>query len=245
VAERLRATGSCPPFEKEYVRKDGGRVPVLVGAAMFSGAPGEGVAFVLDLSERKVMVNELNHRVKNTLATVRAISAQTLRTAQSPEAFAAAFQDRLTALSKTHDLLNRTSWTGVALRDLVEQALAPHGRDGQVRLDGEDVRLGPIAAVTLGMAVHELAANAAKYGALSTPSGRVRVTWRPSAPGRLQLVWEELGGPPVQPPSRRGFGSELIQKVLAAELRGEVRLEFPSQGVRCTMDMALKQVCAH
>ena len=110
---------------------------------------------------------------------------------------------------------------------------------------GKIVRLGPIAAVTLGMALHELAVNAAKYGALSTPSGRVRVAWRRGEPGRLRLDWEEFGGPPVKPPSRRGFGSKLIEKVLAAELRGEVRLEFPPHGVRCTMDMALDRVSAH
>jgi two-component sensor histidine kinase len=140
------------------------------------------------------MVDELNHRVKNTLATVMAIAAQTKRT---------------------------------------------------VIIGGGEVRLGPIAAVTLGMALNELASNAAQYGALSTPAGRVRVAWGPGAPGRLRLDWEESGGPPVEAPSRSGFGSALIQKVLAAELRGEVRLEFPRRGVRCTMDMALDRVSAH
>jgi two-component sensor histidine kinase len=95
------------------------------------------------------------------------------------------------------------------------------------------------------MALNELADNAARYGALSTPSGQVRISWRRSAPDRLQLDWEELGGPPVQPPGRRGFGSQLIEKVLAAELRGDVRLEFLPQGVRCSMEMGLDQVSAH
>jgi two-component sensor histidine kinase len=195
----------------------------------------------------KLMVDELNHRVKNTLATVSSISAQSLRTATSLDGFKEAFQQRLQALSNTHNLLNRTFWAGVSLGDLVRQATAPYATEaeGRVSIEGEDLRLGPVAAVTLGIGLHELANNAAKYGALSAPSGRVRVTWRPSGPGRLKLDWEELEGPPVQPPSRRGFGSELIEKVLAAELHGEVRLEFPPQGVRCTMDMELNRVCAH
>jgi len=251
---QLRASGSCHAFEKEFIRKDGGRVPVLLGAATFSGTSEEGVAFVLDLTEQKeaekhlkLMVDELNHRVKNTLATVMAISAQSLRTATSLDGFRQAFQGRLQGLSSIHNLLNQTFWTGVGLRDVVEQALAPYVEKGDARvsIEGGELRLGPIAAVTLGMALHELAVNAAKYGALSAPSGRVRVAWRPGEPGRVRLDWEESGGPPVQPPTRHGFGSALIEKVLAAELRGETRLEFPPQGVRCTMDMALERVSAH
>jgi two-component sensor histidine kinase len=189
----------------------------------------------------------LNHRVNNTLATVMAITAQTRRTTTSYEAFHQGFRGRLAALSKTHNLLNQSFWTGVGLRDLVEQALASRvgAADGRVVIEGEDVRLGPVAAVTLGMALHELADNAARYGALSTPSGQVRIAWRPGAPGRLKLDWVEQGGPPVRPPGRRGFGSQMIEKVLAAELRGEVRLEFPPSGVRCVMDMALEQVAVH
>lgn len=250
--DRLRSEGIVRPFEKEYVRKDGSRVPVLVGPATFPESPEEGVAFVLDLSEQKqaqqrlkLMVEELNHRVKNTLATIIATSAQTKRTATSVDDFHQAFQRRLVALSKTHNLLNQTFWRSASLRDLVEQALAPHAGENQVAIAGEEVRLGPIAAVTLSMALHELAVNAAKYGALSAPSGQVRVSWRPSGPGRLRLEWEELGGPPVQPPSRRGFGSQLVEKALASELGGEVRLEFPPEGVRCSMDMALDHVSAH
>jgi PAS domain S-box-containing protein len=254
VLAELRATGRCDPFEKEYIRKDGSRVPVLVGVATFSGAPEAGVAFVLDLTERKqaearqkVMIDELNHRVKNTLATVTAIAAQTLRTAQSPKAFQEAFQGRLAALSKTHDILNRTFWTGVGLRDLAEEELTPiAGRnEGRIELSGKNVVLGPVAAVTLGMAFHELAVNAAKYGALSVSSGRVQVSWRSVGARRLRLEWRETGGPPVCPPSRRGFGSRMIEQVLASELRGKVRLDFSPQGLRCTMDMALDQVTAH
>ncbi len=131
--EQRKASGTCRPYEKEYVRKDGSRIPVLVGAARFEGSENEGVAFVLDLTESKeaekrqrVMVDELNHRVKNTLATVMAISFQTFRTATSPEAFREAFEGRLLALSQTHNLLNRSCWTGVSLQDILMQELAPY-----------------------------------------------------------------------------------------------------------------------
>jgi len=252
VAE-IHETGRLEPSEQEYVRKDGTRVPVLVGAAAFGERRDGGVAFVLDLSERKlaehrqkVLVEELNHRVKNTLATVTSIAAQTLRTTESPEAFEEAFQGRLIALSKTHNLLNRTFWTGVSLRALVEDELAPFaGGEGRVELSGADVVLGPIAAVTLGMAFHELAVNAAKYGAFSAPDGGVQVSWRPGGAGRLRLEWLETGGPPVSPPLRRGFGSRMIERALAAEVRGQVQLDFQPQGLRCTMDMALDHVSAH
>ena len=252
--QQVIATGRQAPFEKEYFRKDGSRVPVLVGVATFSAKPDEGVAFILDLSERKkaeerqkVMINELNHRVKNTLATVTAIAAHTLRSAPSPETFREAFEGRLTALSKTHDILNRTFWTGVGLRDLAQEELAPFsgGDEERIEISGDDIVLGRVAAVTLGMAFHELAVNAAKYGALSVPGGRVQVSWRPCGPGRLHLEWRESGGPPVHPPRRRGFGSRLIERALAAELRGQVQLDFAPEGVRCTMDMALEHVSAH
>jgi PAS domain S-box-containing protein len=252
AVDQVRASGSCKPFEKEYIRKDGSRVPVFLGAASFQGTRQEGVAFVLDLSEskeaeerQKLLLEELNHRVKNTLATVKALSAQTFRTAESPEAFREAFEGRLLALSQTHNLLNRSCWTGVSLRDILMQELAPHAESGRFLLEGEDIRLGPVAAVTLGMAFHELATNAAKYGALSVASGRVRVAWGPVAPGRLRLDWQELDGPPVGPPRRRGFGSRLIEETLAAEVCGEVRLDFPAQGVHCVIDMALERVSVH
>jgi PAS domain S-box-containing protein len=250
--DQIRAGGFAHPFEKEFVRKDGRRVPVLLGPAAFNDTAEEGVAFVLDLSQPKeserrlkLMVDELNHRVRNTLATVMAITGGSLRTARSLDGFRQAFQGRLAALSKTHDLLNQTFWTGVRLRDLVENNLAPYADRERIVVSGADIRLGPVAAVTLGLALDELARNASRFGALSTPQGQVRISWRPGAPGRLRLDWEELGGPQVAPPTRRGFGSQLIEKVLAGELNGEVRLEFPPQGVRCTMDMALERVSAH
>jgi PAS domain S-box-containing protein len=254
AVEQLAKSGICRPFEKEYLRKDGSRVPVLIGPALFHGSQNEGVAFVLDLTERKeaekrqqVMVDELNHRVKNTLATVMALSTQTFRTAPSPAAFCEAFEGRLLALSQTHNLLNRSFWTGAGLRDILTQELAPYtGVDGRsFTLDGDDLRLGPVTAVTLGMVFHELATNAVKYGALSVAGGKVLVAWRTSRPGRLHVEWREMGGPPVSPPRRRGFGSRLIEQALASDLDGDARLYFPSEGVRCCMDIQLDQITIH
>jgi PAS domain S-box-containing protein len=252
--EQIKESGTCRPFEKEYFRKDGSRVPVLIGVALFEGSENEGVAFILDITERKeaekrqqVMVDELNHRVKNTLATVMALSAQTFRTAPSPEAFCEAFEGRLLALSQAHNLLSRSFWTGAGLRDILTQELAPYtGTDGRgFTLDGDDLKLGPVTAVTLGMVFHELATNAVKYGALSVAGGKVLVAWRKSRPGRLHVEWREMGGPPVSPPRRRGFGSRLIEQALASDLDGDARLYFPSEGVRCCMDIQLDQILMH
>jgi two-component sensor histidine kinase len=129
----ISARTCCLPFEKEYFREDGRRVPVRVGAALFQGSQNEGVAFVLNLTQsketekrRQVLLDELNHRVKNTPATVMSLSAPTFRAAESPEAFQEAFQGRLLALSQTHNLLNSSCWRGVSLRDIFMQELAPH-----------------------------------------------------------------------------------------------------------------------
>ncbi|MFS8066916.1 MAG: sensor histidine kinase, partial [Byssovorax sp.] len=196
---------------------------------------------------QKLLLNELNHRVKNTLMIVQAIAGQTLRMADSPRAFTEAFGSRLLALSQTHNLLNETSWKGASLHDVVCAELAPHanGDAGRFSLIGEDVRLRPEAAVTTGMVFHELATNAAKYGALSLPSGHVQVTWslNAGAAGQwIHLEWLERQGPPVQAPRRKGFGSRLIERDLGRQLAGDVRLEFLPGGVRCVMDLPMDRV---
>jgi PAS domain S-box-containing protein len=254
LTDGLRSIGHCPPFEKEYVRKDGSRVPVLLGAALFEGSTDEGVAFVLDLTERKqaekqqkLLLNELNHRVKNTLAIVLAITGQTFRTAESPEAFREALEARLLALSETHNLLTESAWQGASLHDVARMELMPHanGEQGRVALAGKEVRLGPKGAVTLGMVFHELATNAAKYGALSVPSGRVQITWDLDvidSERRLRIKWLETGGPPVQAPRRKGFGLRLIERGLGREFAGGVSIEFSPDGVCCVMDMPLDRL---
>jgi PAS domain S-box-containing protein len=210
----------------------------------------------LDVTERKraeerqrLLLNELNHRVKNTLAAVQSIASQTLRNAASARDFRKTFEARLLALSQTHDLLTGQSWEAANLGDILTAELRPHagGREGGgsrfVLQADKDVRLNPKAAVALGMAIHELATNAAKYGALSVPGGRVTVRSQIVDGGgnaHLEVEWSESGGPTVTAPGRRGFGSRLLEQGLAAELDGRVKLEFRPDGVRCRMELPMQ-----
>jgi two-component sensor histidine kinase len=186
--------------------------------------------------KQTLLINELNHRVKNTLATVQSIATQTLRTAATPQQGLAALEERLVALSRAHDVLTRESWEGAELGEIVALAVAPYtGEDHlRIRAEGASVRLRPGMALAMAMALQELATNAAKYGALSAPGGHLSITWELEA-GVLRLRWEESGGPRVAPPVRRGFGSRLIERSLAAELGGEVLIDFAATGVVCTV----------
>jgi two-component sensor histidine kinase len=194
---------------------------------------------------QRLLINELNHRVKNTLATVQSIASQTLRDVSSPGDAREAIDNRLMALSRAHDVLTRENWEGAGLREIVDQAVAPYASSGERRfkVGGSDVRLSPRTALALAMALQELATNAVKYGALSTETGTVRIEWRldrDEAPPRLHLEWMESGGPPVTRPNRRGFGTRLIERGLAQDLDGEVRIEFAPAGVICTVDAPLQ-----
>ena len=217
-----------------------------------AGTPVRMAGVSLDISDRKadearlkLMFDELNHRVKNTLATVQSIAMQTLRTTDQPPQFEQAFRGRISALAGTHELLTEASWEGASLVDIVSRALAPHttGADGErVRIEGPSVMLGPTAAVTLHMALHELATNAAKFGALSSGNGRVEVSWRVVREGgskAVEIDWRESGGPAVTQPLRRGFGSRLIEQGLARQLKADVRLDFSTEGVACHIRVAL------
>jgi PAS domain S-box-containing protein len=179
---------------------------------------------ILDVSERrraeetqKLLIGELNHRVKNTLASVQAIATQTLRHAAEPSEFAPTFIGRIHALARAHSLLSSATWQGASLRDLVNGQLQLGTIDeNRLTVEGPDVDLPPETALHLALVIHELATNANKYGALSRPEGRLSFTWQASADG-LALVWAEQGGPAVEPPSRRGFGTALIQRSIQAE----------------------------
>ncbi|MET0743790.1 MAG: sensor histidine kinase [Microvirga sp.] len=190
---------------------------------------------------QRLLIDELNHRVKNTLATVQSIAAQTLRTAATKDVAGDALEMRLLALSRAHDVLTRENWVGADLTEVVARALEPYGIPGETRLHvtGPPVRVTPRMSLALAMALHELATNAVKYGALSNKAGTVAVSWNLSngtAPARLTLRWVESGGPPVTSPLRRGFGSRLIERSLAQDLDGEVTIAFAPQGVICTVD---------
>ncbi len=199
----------------------------------------------LDITERrraderqKLLLNELNHRVKNTLAAVQSIAFQTLRTTSSPRRFREAFEARLLALSQTHNLLTRENWESAGLQDVLLAELEAFDGGARIRMDGPDVHLSPKAAVAFGMAFHELATNAVKYGALSSPSGRITVDWG-ADDDDLWLNWREEGGPPVETPTRRGFGSRLLQRGLSAELGGSVELDYAPPGLTCAMRLPL------
>jgi len=197
----------------------------------------------------RLLVNELNHRVKNTLATVQSLAAQSfgwlgsqgdddLRAARS------AFEARLFALARGHDVLTRENWEGANLSDILTEACAPYRTDAtecrRIEIEGPDLRVSPPVALSLSMTLHELFTNAFKYGALSNASGRIRISWSTpvvSTGQRLLMRWEERGGPPVEPPSRTGFGSRLIQKGLARELNGSAQIAFEPAGVICTIDV--------
>ncbi|GJD50185.1 hypothetical protein OPKNFCMD_2922 [Methylobacterium crusticola] len=232
------------------VRPAGGALRWVSAQAMAqrdaAGRPIRVIGIHQEVTDRKraeehlrLLVHELNHRVKNTLATVQSISMQSLRALRGPEADAAkaAFEARLIALARAHDVLTRESWEGAELAEVVTDAVAALDAPGprpRFAVAGPPVRLPPRIALSIAMALHELATNAAKYGALSVPGGQVAIAWQVEA-GDLCLRWSEHGGPPVAPPTRTGFGSRLIERSLARELDGTVTLRFPPEGVVCTI----------
>lgn len=212
----------------------------------------------IDITEHKraeehlrLLINELNHRVKNTLATIQSLAAQSFNRLQAHDgdslaAARSAFEARLFALARGHDILTRENWEGANLFDVVNQASAPYrghaGDRGRIEMSGPDLRVSPPMALSLSMTLHELCTNALKYGALSIPGGRIEISWATPATStgqRLVMRWEEKDGPSVSPPTRTGFGSRLIQYGLARELNGTVRLVYEPTGVVCTIDVPL------
>jgi two-component system, chemotaxis family, CheB/CheR fusion protein len=188
-------------------------------------------------------MGELDHRVKNTLSNVLAIGRQTSKHAATIAEFSEAFQDRLMTLAKTHDLLHQGLWEGASLHQILAMELSLYNDDADTprfSLNGEDIRLTPAQTGTLGMSFHELATNAAKYGAFSTPEGRIDVSWvieKVAAETWMRLRWVESGGPAVKQPTRKGFGSHLLERGLPHETGGEVTLDYAPKGVRCTFSV--------
>lgn len=187
---------------------------------------------VRTLRYQRLLLDELNHRVKNTLATVQSIASQTLRATSDPVLARKAFEARIKALSNAHDLLSARKWDNADLSDIVQQELAAHG-EGRITREGPPVMLNPKAAIGLSMVVHELATNAAKYGALSAPGGRLAVQWDADDSGDLQIGWLESKGPEVTPPNHRGFGSRMIERVVVAELGGDYSCAHRPEGFTC------------
>ena len=209
---------------------------------------GDGMAVVFnDITDRKraeahreLLLNELNHRVRNTLATVQSMAAQTLRNAGVDAGVQRVLEARLITLSNVHNVLTDSNWDSADLNEVVQAALRPHRPPGRERfaIAGPSLRLRPKSAVAVSMALHELCTNAIKYGALSVDAGQVSVSW--SVEGeRFNLSWRERGGPAVAPPRRSGFGTRLIERGLSAELRGTARIDYRLDGVVCTVDAPL------
>lgn len=194
-------------------------------------------------AERDILIGELEHRIKNTLATVQSIAAQTFRHSDLDPSILHSFSGRLVSLSNVHAVLTQRSWDSADLHEVIASAIDPHrdvGKD-RFRISGPILRLGPKAAVALSMAVHELCTNAIKYGALSTDSGYVDITWSVEQ-SRFCWEWCERDGPIVEQPSRTGFGSRLIQRSLASHLSGHVDLNYEPAGVICKIETSLSAI---
>lgn len=238
---------SGQPYQLEHRsirRSDGKDVWVFSAGVPVLGAGGKlervlGVSQDIDErkaaeAQRETLVAELDHRVKNVLASVQSLALQSARKASSLDSFLKTFAGRLKSMASAHTLLTQTRWRGAELRYIAAAelgGLAP----GQTRWEGPDLVLTPRATNAMALAFHELATNAVKYGALSNDRGRVDVSWRLLPDGGFELVWQESGGPPVSPPTRQGFGSTLINKVTCREIGGEARMDFPVTGARITL----------
>ncbi|MBV9287974.1 MAG: PAS domain S-box protein [Hyphomicrobiales bacterium] len=232
------------------LRKDGHEFPVEIGLSPFRTSQGlMTLAAVVDISsrkraeaERELLIAELNHRVKNTLSIVQSIAHQTFREEVAAHDARNAFEGRLVALALAHNLLTQANWGLASLEKIARVVLNVGGESGgRILLSGPPILLPPKEALSIAMALHELCTNAMKYGALSNDAGRVAVQWSRAArpEPRLELVWREVGGPPVLPPRRRGFGSRMLERALADDLNGEVSVAYEPAGVVCRITASL------
>ena len=245
-------SGKGYTLEKRYIRKDGDIIWVEVAASLVrdeEGGEGFGIRILRDITDKKrseeqqrLLLNELNHRVKNSLTVVQGLAHQTFKPDAVPEELLRSFEGRLGALAAAHNLLMKQTWESTPMRDAVEAALKPFDtRESGISFDGPAVLLTPSATVTLTLALHELATNAAKYGALSNREGSVQLSWTVDA-DRLTLVWRESGGPAVAKPAETGFGTRLLQRAVARDLRATVTIDFDPAGLICTISAPLAQV---
>jgi two-component sensor histidine kinase len=221
---------------------------LIVTATIGAGMLLIGLGFALGMARQiaqgealqRLLVNEMNHRVKNILATVQSIAVQTFRESGSPAEAKAKFEGRLIALGHAHDALSDEKWKAARLWEIVENVLEPYGATDRERLhlSGPEISVAPRTALMLSMVLHELATNAAKYGALSNDAGEIFISWTPDKSdgfNAVRLIWKERGGPPVQPASRKGFGSQLIQDGFAGQLGGSATLDWQPAGLTCTL----------
>jgi two-component sensor histidine kinase len=210
------------------------------------------VGIMTDITERRqieerqrLILREMNHRVKNSLALVQAIVSQTIRSTKDPQMAFERIQSRLMSLARTHDFLNKGNWAGVSLRALIEGELSPFAPPERFELRGEQVALDSSTMFALGLTIHELASNAVRHGALSVPDGTVEVDWFVSGTDggrKIEIDWSERGGPEVGKPTRTGFGSRLIQANVQATLGGSVDIDYARHGIRAKLAFPLRPV---
>jgi PAS domain S-box-containing protein len=244
ILARIRRGEAIDHYETVRMRKDGSLLDISLAVSPLKDETGRvaGASKIArDVTERRrqeerrsVMMHELNHRVKNTLATVQSLAAQSFRRSSRASEFRQ-FEGRLLAVARVHDLLSRHDWGGVGLRPLVERILCPICVDAKrIELEGPPLRLPPKIALALALAFHELGTNAMEHGALSSEKGRIKLQWRfteSDVKSGFQLRWKETGGPKVKPPKTRGFGSLFLERVLSSELKGRTSLSFAPGGV--------------
>lgn len=258
ILARIRRGERIVHYETVRRRKNGSLVDISLTVSPVTDGKGRIVGaskIARDITDRKraedernLLVAELSHRVKNTLATVISIAHQSFSRNVDPEEARRSFDARIRALAQTHSRLAEANWSGVAIETMLLDELAPYRRDdgGNVRLSGQAIVLNPRCALTLGLAIHELATNAAKYGALSRRQGRVDVGWEAdSQAAHLAIRWTESRGPTVHPPARSGFGRLLLERVLGSDLRGTVEMDFAATGFRCAIKLPLDEHVAH
>ncbi len=254
ILGRIRRGEPVDAFETRRRHQDGRIVDVLLRVSPIRNGSGEVVGaskIAHDISERiaaerrqRILTDELNHRVRNTLMTVQSMVTQTLRSTPEPTAFRRAFEARLIGLSRSHDLLEAVRWEAVELRNLVARNLAPYAEGARITMAGPAIRLGPEATVSLGLAFNELTSNAVSAGAFSGAEGRLSVAWETRDSGdergpRLILDWIERRVRIPVPPTHKGFGRRFLEVGLARQLQGEVTLAFGGDGVHCHMDLPL------
>ena len=255
--EVIRTGDAVRDHEFVLDRPDGSSVVLLANADPVTDDNGTVVGVVGSLQDvtdlrraafqQKSLLNELNHRVKNTLATVQLLAAQTIRKCGLPKDVQDDFEARLIALSRAHDHLTRERWELVDLHSIVAKAVEPYSElsPDTVRIRGEQIKVGAQASLTLAMIFHELANNAAKFGALSSDQGKLAVSWAVASDvshPTLVIDWEESGGPPVNAPERLGFGSRLLQQGISRQFKGSARLDYVPSGLRCRMDIPLPSI---
>ncbi|TJV11496.1 MAG: PAS domain S-box protein, partial [Mesorhizobium sp.] len=251
LQKAMRTGKPVPGYEARIAQADGSSIDVMMSAnPLFdeSGRVRGAIAALVDVSNHKEaeraqerLLHELQHRVKNILATITALTSRMIRSSSSMGEFATSFHERLHAMARTHEVLSSHNWGDADLEQLLRATFSPYNSTERQNLvlHGPPFHLDAATAAALGMVFFELASNAAKYGALSVETGRIEVSWNVVKPGMLSISWKELGGPAVEEPSRRNFGTTFIQQSLEYELRGSVELNFRPTGLECLLEIPL------